>query len=95
MNGINPGMGPDKTGQTGTSTPASPASPQSGARSADADTFAKALEGSESGPAEQTAPEGELTPEQELRKMMSEQSVKQFMERSKEFVDEMKKNMEG
>ena len=94
MNGINPGIGPDKTGQTGPSTPGSPASPP-GARPADADTFAKALEGSDSDVAEQAAPEGELTPEQELRKMMSEQSVKQFMERSKEFVDEMKKNMEG
>ena len=34
-------------------------------------------------------------PEQELRKIIAEQSMKQFMERSQELAQETKKNLEG
>ena len=86
--GVQPGTGPGTGAVPGNSsvTPKGPAS------NSDSDAFGQALDetAAESGKEKKA-----LTGEEQLRKIMSEQSMKQFMERSKELTDEIKKNMEG
>lgn len=58
----------------------------------EADAFDSALDADH---AEAGAEETALTPEQALIDMMKKNSVKQFMNRSQEQVQETKKNLEG
>ena len=91
MSGINPGIQPGHAGQTG-QAPGSDGTvkPQGQAPDADTDAFNDALEAKEKGAEEPK----QLTPEEELRKVMTEGSMRQFMERSKELAQETKKNFE-
>ncbi|MCY4472802.1 MAG: hypothetical protein OXC07_08335 [Kistimonas sp.] len=65
----------------------------SGADEMDAQAFDQALHDNNN--AGDGVEDTQSDPEQELRRIMAEQSMKQFMERSRELFEETKKNMEG
>ena len=92
MSGINPGIQPGQPGQAGSAPGQSgQVAPRGKASDTDTDAFEDAMNADKK---DAEKPE-EMTPEQELRKMMAEGSMKQFMERSKELAEETKKNFEG
>jgi len=91
----NPGIQPGGAGAT-TPTPGGqqPQAPQGKVDQSDADAFNAAVKSN--GQEQDTkADETVLTPEQELAKMMRENSMKQFINNSQEKMKEIKKNMEG
>lgn len=69
-----------------------PAAPPGSPGAPDGEAFDKALHTEADAGGEADALPG---PEQELRKIIAEQSMKQFMERSQELAQETKKNLEG
>ncbi|MCL6270537.1 hypothetical protein M3P05_11445 [Sansalvadorimonas sp. 2012CJ34-2] len=91
MSGVNPGVQPGQAGQVGQNTGVDGrVKPQGKADESDTDAFKDAMNANKK-EAEKSKP---LTPEEELRKAMTEGSMRQFMERSKELAQETKKNFE-
>lgn len=95
MSSVNPGIQPG-TGPSQGIPGSTPSGPQGKVSGDDAQAFEGAMEKDAEG---KVAKEGEqeelLSPEEQLRKMMSQQVVQQITERSKEFNQEIKKNFEG
>ncbi len=87
-----PGVGSNAPGQAGGPAGNQPLKPKGQVETSDSDAFDNAM--AEDGK-KKLEKEKELSPEEELKKMMAETSLKQFMEKSKEMTQEIKKNFEG
>ena len=94
MSSINPGVQPG-TGSSQGVPGRSPSGPQGKVSGDDAQAFDSAMEKGAGKAKKESDQEELLTPEEQLRKMMSQQVVQQITERSKEFTEEAKKNFEG
>ncbi|MTI12886.1 hypothetical protein [Sansalvadorimonas verongulae] len=95
MSSVNPGIQPG-TGPSQGVPGSAPAGPEGKVSGDDAQAFDSAMEKGTDGKVKKEGDQEELlTPEEQLRKMMSQQVVQQISERSKEFSQEVKKNFEG